>query len=201
MDKNYNSILIILCVLLLSLSLFTFGVYAEKTYTGNGDNVIEIQNPGTKSHFLMKAIGNKQERHFAITGYDSENNRIKNFVNSTSSYEGLRLIPANTKILEINATGKWEINIKQLNQISVIETPGNVSGKGDYVFKIKGDPLKAEITGNEQENHFAVIVYDDNLNRLKTVVNAIEKYDGTVLLPKNSTYFEVFTIGDWSIKF
>ena len=85
---------------ILSLLIFPTGVLAE-TYTRNGDDVIEIENPGTENYFLMKAGGKNQERHFAIIGYDNSNNRIKRFVNAVSSYEGLRPIPDNTKILEI----------------------------------------------------------------------------------------------------
>lgn len=198
--KINKSILIIICITILSLLIFSAGVLAE-TYTGNGDDVIEIVNPGTENYFLMKAVGNNQERHFAIIGYDNSNNRIKSFVNAVSSYEGLRPIPDNTKILEIKAVGDWKINIKPLDQIKTINTPGKISGKGDYVFKIKGDPLKAKISGNKSERHFAVIVYDGNFNRIRSVVNAVENYEGTVMLPKNTTYFEVMANDNWNISF
>lgn len=198
--KVNKLILIIICVTISSILIFPTGVLAE-TYTGNGDDVIEIENPDTENYFLMKAVGNNQERHFAIIGYDSNNNRVKSFVNTTSSYDGLRPIPANTKLLEIRAVGDWKINIKPLIQINTINTPGEISEKGDYVFKIKGEPLKAEISGNKSKRHFAVIVYDNNFNRIRSVVNTVENYEGTVMLPDNTTYFEVMANGNWNISF
>ncbi|MFO7815246.1 MAG: hypothetical protein R6V14_05885 [Halanaerobiales bacterium] len=205
MNKIGKKLFIVFSIfLLLTLTagiVFTEDTTENITFSGEGDDILEIENPGNKNYFLMKVIGNKQERHFAVTGYDENNDRIDTYINTTDFYEGLRPVNEKTKILEINASGEWEIILKPIKEITIVEVPGNIEGSGDYVFKLKENVMKAEIIGNDNERHFAILVYDENFNKLDLAVNTTDKYEGTVMIPKNAVFIEVIASGNWNISF
>jgi len=205
MNKINKKLFILISIFLLS-TLFASIVLAEDTnenitFTGKGDDVIEVKILGEKNFFLMKIIGNKQKKHFAVTGYDENNNKTELYVNTTDPYEGLRPVYEKTKILEINASGEWEIILKPIEQITVVEVPGKIEGSGDYIFKLEDDVMKAGIVGNDKENHFAVMIYDENFNRLDIAVNTTDKYEGAIMIPNEGIFIEVIASGNWSIEF
>jgi len=205
MNQISKKLFIVFSIFLL-LTLATGILFAEETtenitYSGKNDDVIEINNPGDKNFFLMNVIGNKQNRHFAITRYNENNEMTDIYINTTDYYEGLRPVNKETKLLEIKATGKWEITLKPTEKIIIIETPGSIKGNGDYVFKLKGNVVKANIVGNNNKRHFAVITYDENFNMIDLAVNTTDKYEGNVMIPNESVFIEVLASGNWNISF
>ena len=77
------------------------------------------------------------------------------------------------------------------------------SGSGDYVLTLDpiGDWYIYEIDGNAGSNYFGVIAYDDNGERIGSLVNTTEVYHGRVYDPTQAAaVLEIKAEGDWSIK-
>jgi len=194
-------------VLLIFALVFTMSVgqmLAEDNkfiYTGEGDDVLTIEAPGEKDFFLMKVNGNESERYFGITGYDGEGNRISNYVNATYHYDGLRPIYDPVEMLEVEAEGAWEIELKPISYVTVVDIPGVIEGNGDYVFKIDESVNVASVSGNEMDRYFGVTVFDEDFNRVRNIVNTTQEYEGNVMVAGEAVYFVVEAQGDWKIEF
>jgi len=84
--------------------------------------------------------------------------------------------------------------------------PGKVltyTGTGDTVVNIEeyGDWFMFEIEGNYGANYFGVIAYDENGERLGSLVNTTDVYHGRVYdKTQSARMLEVKATGDWSIK-
>ena len=75
--------------------------------SGEGDNVLWVEgNPST-----AKIIGNKRSKYFGVTAYDKHGKRAKLLVNAGKPYSGKVLLPKNTLLLKIEASGKWSIEL------------------------------------------------------------------------------------------
>lgn len=165
-------------------------------YEGTGDDVIKIEKP-EDGPVVLFIKGNAESRHFAVKGYDNNDNSTELFVNTTESYEGITLDPSGlTTLLEISGNGSWTIESRSVRSMRVIESPGSIEGNGDEVLLVEGNPSLAKIKGNSQERHFAVKSYNPNRSLL---VNTTEVYEGTTRVEKNAIILEITGTGDWSI--
>lgn len=177
-------------------------------YTGSGDSIVLIDNVGEAAIAYIK--GNAAERHFAVTGYDTNRNYLDLLVNTTSAYEGIVLLDAKTAEFEVNATGDWEIEVRSLvsarvvcvtGEVSYADHAGGITGRGDEVVIVVStvDAPITNISGNNSERHFAISAYGESTELL---VNTIDAYSGTVRLPSGEfVILEITAEGEWAIDF
>lgn len=164
-------------------------------YSGSGDNVIRIEKP-EEGPVVLFIRGNQDRRHFAVTGYDENDNYTNLFVNTTDPYEGITMDPSGTTVLlEINGSGFWEIETRSVRSLRVLED--SLEGSGDEVVQVVGDPSTATISGNSEQRHFAVIGYNPNPSLL---VNTTDVYDGTVRVSRGTFLLEITAPGNWSVS-
>ena len=166
--------------------------------TGTGDSIVDVDRP--MSPALVRIEGNASSRHFSVINYGSNGERIDLLVNTTSPYQGVRpldfLADEHTTRFEVSASGAWTIEIIPLSNIEFVDVPGEISGTGDYVFGLRGNPDTAAIQGNSTSNFFAVISYGNQRNLL---VNTTDPYEGVVIVPSGTLIIEVQASADWVI--
>lgn len=165
-------------------------------YTGNGDDVIEIELLPEISVFQI--TGNADDMHFAVKGYDTDGNSTGLFVNTTDVYSGTVIDPTQeTTLLEISATGDWKVEVSSIYSQQMISIGDTISGSGDEILLIKNYGKTASIVGNASEYHFAVKTYGAKGNDL--LVNTTDPYDGKVMLNDEPVIMEITAVGEWSV--
>jgi hypothetical protein len=152
---------------------------------------------------LLRVTGNSAGDHFAVWGRDAYGEHTDLFVNTTDPYVGI--VPLNfdpfyepTTRLEITAVGFWTVEVLPLTSARVASVPGIITGEGDDVLLISGIPSTAQIIGNENANHFAVVSYGDYID---LVVNTTEPYNRKINFPSDAILVEVNAEGRWTIRF
>jgi hypothetical protein len=168
-------------------------------FAGNGDSIVDVETSGPA---LVHIVGNSSSRFFAVINYDANNEQIDLLVNTTDPYDGIRPLDfmedEQTYRFEVKADGEWTIEVLPLSSIYKLEIPGEISGKGDYVFAIiGGTPDTAIINGNASSRYFGVFGYGD---RKDLLVNTTDPYNGTVLLSSDTFIIEVRAEDDWTIN-
>lgn len=165
-------------------------------YEGSGDDVVMIDSP-EGGPIVLEVQANAEERHFAVNGFDSNDNPTELFVNTTAAYEGITLDPSGTTtLLEISATGSWEISVHSIRSMRVLESPGSIEGVGDEVLLVDGDTTLLTADGNSGERHFAIKGYDPEAS---LIVNTTDVYSGTNRLAKDTIILEITAVGDWNL--
>jgi hypothetical protein len=161
---------------------------------GAGDSVADIT---ISEPVLLRIAGNTESRNFAIIAHGANHQDL--LVNTLVPYTGIR--PLNfqetSTRLEIKAAGNWHIEIWPLVSAHRISVPGEFKGSGDDVLFIDGAPNTATISGNQAERNFAVIGYGKTSDLL---VNALDPYQGTVIVNPETLVLEVRAVGGWTIK-
>jgi hypothetical protein len=169
-------------------------------YSGNGDNVIDIQKPGDV--VLAYIRGNAGARYFGIESFDDAGEQVDLLVNTTDPYEGVVLMDIrdddNSTRLQVQAEGEWYIELRPLSTARRVSVPGTIEGTGDDVIIIDGEPDIAQISGNADGRYFGVIGYS---NRSNLLVNTTDPYDGRVIVARDTILIEVEAVGSWTITF
>ena len=177
---------------------------AHATYSGTGDDVVEISKPDEELPALLVITGNREDRHFAVIARDDSGTRIGALVNTTEPYRGIVPVDlpprTNTTLLEISASGSWSIQLYSIGAAQKAKVPSIFEGEGDNVLWIEGDPTRAQIQGNTSSRHFAVIAYDGSGNRLGAKVNTTDPYTGTVIIPNETLLLQISAVGGWSVE-
>lgn len=173
---------------------------APVIFTGTGDSIIDYDNSVPS---LVHIIGNASSRYFSVTNYDVNNEYIDLLVNTTDPYDGICPLDfkdsEHTTRFQVSAEGAWTIEILPLSSMELLFIPGEISGKGDYIFTIRGGtPDIATITGNSSSRYFGVYGYSDN--GLDLLVNTTDPYAGMVLLDSTTIVIEVNAHGEWAIN-
>lgn len=168
------------------------------TLDGQGDGVINFTKwPGPA---IVRATGNESSEIFAIVPYAGAN-RGSSLVNTTAPYQGLTALDffdsKHTGRLEINASGPWRIEILPLTAARILQIPGEITGHGDDVIALLGEPDLATIKGNAAGRHLGIVPYGGQ--RQSSVVNTTDPYEGQVLIPRDAKYLEITAVGEWSI--
>jgi hypothetical protein len=167
-------------------------------YTGNGDDVIEIELLPEISVFQI--TGNADGRHFSVKGYNSDGDSTDLFVNTSDVYNGTVIDPTQeTSLLEISATGEWEVEVSSIYSQQMISIGDTINGSGDEILLIKSYGKTASISGNPNERHFAVKTYGAAGNDL--LINTTDVYDGKVMLNSEPVILEISAVGEWSVTF
>ncbi|MFR1570273.1 MAG: hypothetical protein ACLSVR_05385 [Christensenellales bacterium] len=166
------------------------------TYTGSGDDVIEVA-PFADALYVFEITGNADERYFAVESYDSQD-KSDLLVNTTDKYSGITMDTGfDVAMLQVTATGDWQITQRSLYDMDVLEQGQTYSGTGDRIILVRGSGKTASITGNAGERYFSIQSYDSQ-GRGDLLVNTTDKYDGKVIL-NDPIIFQVSAVGDWSI--
>ena len=182
----------------------TATVPTPNVYTGSGDSILDIEKPDDE--VLIYVRGNSASRHFGVTGYGADGECTGLFVHTSlrpqpDPYEGVRPLDfmqgQETTRLEIDASGRWQIEIRSLRSARTVEAGDIIKGDGDDVFLIKGSPDAAVIEGNAAGRNFAVTAYGTSADIL---VNTVDPYVGVVMMPPDSSVVEVTTIGPWEVR-
>ena len=197
---------IIFAVAVVAPLVFSSNVWAQAhaTYSGSGDDVVEISKPKKGVPALLVISGNRDSSHFAVIARDASGNRVGALVNTTDPYKGI--VPVDlpprteTKLLEIKASGSWRIKLYSIGAAQRVKVPGTFEGEDDNVLWVEGNPSRAKINGNSASSHFAVIAYDKHGNRLGAQVNTTDPYSGTVIIPSKTLLLQVTAVGDWSVE-
>lgn len=172
------------------------------TYSGSGDDVIEIQPFGQP--WMMHITGNSGGRHFAVKGYDSNAEPVDLFVNVSDPYDGYVFDHTqSTTTLEISAEGAWSVELVSLYTADVLDVDTPIAGQGDRVLAVAFPDIlwTLHVAGNSGEHHFAVKGYDPAFDSTELFVNTSEYYDGVTLDASQSTaYLAVTSESDWTIE-
>jgi len=168
--------------------------------TGTGDSIEDIDNYFNIA--IVHIVGNSSGHHFAVINYGEDGESIDLLVNTTEPYDGIRPLDfrngEHTTRFEIKATGEWTIEILPLSYSRVLNVPGSIEGSGDEVFFLDGSkPDLANIVGNDEGRHFAVISYGSYSDLL---VNTTDVYSGTVIVDGDTLAIEVKAAGSWNIE-
>jgi hypothetical protein len=166
-------------------------------YEGDGDDVIEIEAP-EEGPVVLSITGNADARHFAVKGFDNQNNNTVLFVNTTDPYEGITLDPGGTTtLLEVSAAGPWTIESQSARSLRVLDTSDQITGTGDEVILVNGDAATVSVEGNAAERHFAVKGYNPYSY---LIVNTTDQYSGKNRFEKDTLLLEITATGEWSIE-
>lgn len=203
-DYGLQILLVVLLAIVPLVPSSTAWAEAHETYSGTGDDVVEISKPDKGLPALLVVSGNRASRFFAVVTRDGSGNRIGALVNTTDPYDGIVPIDlpprTNTSLLEISASGRWNLQVWSIGAAQRVEVPGTFEGEGDNVLWIEGEPSRARIQGNAASRYFAVIAYDGSGNRLGAKVNTTDPYSGTVFMPDETLLLQVTAVGGWSVN-
>lgn len=168
------------------------------TYTGYGDDVIDIDNPFDETVF--KISGGKKDEYFSVIGYDSNNQMTEVGVFALDYYSGKVYDSGDSKTteLEINASSSWKVQVCPVTATRTISKGKSISGRGDDVIRIKGKCKRAVISGGSADCYFAVCTYDKR-QMVDNLVLELDSYYGTVKITDNPTIITVSTEGKWNI--
>ena len=182
-------------LILIIISGFTF---ASVVYTGFGDDVIDIQKPQIGKPAIALITGNNSESYFGVIPYNAAGERGYNLVNTADKYDGL--VPLDfgdkfeTDMLEISASGPWEITLMALSELpsSANITNGvTFADDSEWVLRIVGSTSKtATIKGNAEGGFFCIFPYSDT-KRLRSMVSTLDPYEGKVIIPSGTKYLHV----------
>lgn len=167
------------------------------TYTGSGDDVIEIA-PFPDTLYVFEISGNDAERNFIVKTYNSDGEYGELLVNTLDKYRGITMdSDFNVSAIEVKATGDWTITQRSMHDLDVMQAGQTYNGTGDSIVLVKGGGSTATITGNDAERNFVVRAYNAQ-GRRSLLVNELDKYSGKVVA-KDPIIFHISAVGDWSI--
>ncbi len=178
------------------------------TYIPSGDSVekigpslfvIEIDPSFIKQNaYLVKVKRGIEEKHLQIIGYGLDNERTHTFV------EGVQINYKETEKIEVKTSGDWEIELTQLQNVSVASVPGEFSGSGNYAFKIDNSIELAIISGNKDKRPFHIRGYSKDLDDYEDIISpTTESLDEEIVSVFTSLklfYFIIRATEDWDIK-
>lgn len=167
------------------------------TYTGSGDDVIEIA-PFSDTLYVFEISGNDAERNFIVKTYNGDGEYGELLVNTLDKYHGITMDSNfDVSAIEVKATGDWTITQRSMYDLDVMQAGQTYNGTGDSIVLVKGGGSTATITGNDAERNFVVWAYNAQ-GRRSLLVNELDKYSGKVVA-KDPIIFHISAVGDWSI--
>jgi von Willebrand factor type A domain len=162
--------------------------------TGAGDAAVELAR-NAAGPAAVHISGNSESRYFAVRAVGTEDD----LVITLRPYQGVRSLNWNggeSTGFEVRATGSWRIEVLPLSAIPTFN--GSFNGDGDMVVHFTGDGSLAEIIGNDAGRYFHVLTLGpDGTDRL---VNTTQRYSGSCQIRSGPQFFEVQSIGPWTIN-
>ncbi|SNS08525.1 hypothetical protein SAMN05216276_1003298 [Streptosporangium subroseum] len=174
--------------------------HADKTYSGEGDQVVRIRatkTPGVirfthdgESNFIVHTIGQRGK----VSEY---------LVNEIGSYDGTVLYngDGSTSIaaLEIKADGAWTATFKPVSGARCW-CSGTIRGSGDQVLKLSPTRgLRTMSASYNGESNFIVHGHTRIGGYPNHLINEIGRYRGKVLLPTGTRLVTVNADGNWAL--
>jgi len=101
-----------------------------------------------------------------------------------------------TEYFEVQADGQWQIELHPLADARVLGSPGTISGSGDEVIALRGQPTTIYVEGNQLARYFGVFGLGSTKELL---VNETGPYAGRVLVDPGVTFLAIQATGAWSI--
>lgn len=165
---------------------------------GHGDDVVSFEKPNVPAVIHLTHQGSS---NFAVINYDSSGEKIDLLVNDIGRYDGVRPLDFGSDEwsdrLEINADGAWSAVIEPITAAEPISVPDSGhSGRGDTVLRLLGSDPDTATLSHSGESNFAVTSYG---NSRRLLVNEIGKYNGTVIVPRDTVVIEVVADGSWDL--
>lgn len=174
-----------------------WGSFNEVTYSGIGDDVIELSKELTTGFANYAYLG---DSNFIVVTYDKNMKMVDLLVNEIGSVSGsgafgLSYFKATkSKYIEVTAEGDWSITL-----LPVSKAPKFVgSGSGSGVFKgvIKGGKKSISYDG---ESNFIMQQWCTN-GKTDLLANEIGSYRGSKLVQSGTCLITVQSEGSWSFK-
>ena len=164
------------------------------SFSGNGDDVIADVYVESGSFVKFTCL---DDRHKCLIAHHDDDYEL--LVNESDSYTGCTFLKDcyDTNVMfEINATGKWTLDVYCLG----FSTSDSFSGKGDFVtplFIPSSQVYEIKCPANE---YFCVKGYYGNFY-YDLLVNESGPYSGKILFKPygNYAFFTIESHGEWSI--
>lgn len=170
------------------------------SFTGSGESVEEGIDIG--GGLTIIEASHSGESNFQVSlADDSQYN--DNFINVIGEFDGAQadLIESGEYILEVNADGSWDIEIRQPRATSGESPPESLSGNGpDVIGPIEFDGTHIADGSHSGESNFQVQVYPMEGSYGETVFNEIGQFDGeTTFSFRGVGWVDINADGDWEI--
>jgi hypothetical protein len=173
-----------------------WGTFETVTYTGIGDDVIELPK-ALKAGFVE--VAHDGEANFIVWAYDKDMEMVDLLANEIGFFTGtagfgMGYFEEATKFLEVTADGSWTITLKPLSQAPSFPS----SGEGTGVFKVNMKAGSKNISHSGEEN-FIMWQYCTN-DHTDLIANEIGNYSGRKLVKGGTCIITVDADGSWSLK-
>jgi Na+-transporting methylmalonyl-CoA/oxaloacetate decarboxylase gamma subunit len=183
--------------------------YEPTTLSGTGDDVVFFDV--TVGGLVTFDMSNTGGGHFAMVVHSEDGDRIGSVSNTTVqnfSGQGVHGLEEGTYMLEVSSSGNWNVTIIEelltLNHGSILQTGETYEGKGPMIVGPFAHEKNAYVIEAKYSDggHFAIVGQGIAGNRLGSVVNTTDPYDGKGLLNlRGENYFfylEVKAEGSWT---
>ena len=172
----------------------------ENEFFGEGNSRFEVDFPDDFVG-VIHVIGNSQGGEFTVKNHDQDGELIGILVNSTEPYDGIRPLDfvnfQNTKEIEVNAEGSWEIKITDIFNAPFLNMPGGFTQSGDYVVVLGGGaPNSAYIRKDEAMGTFRILGYG---NSMQVLFDTTEPVEGIIPISADIVALEIQAKGEWTI--
>lgn len=173
-----------------------WGKFATQTYSGVGDDVINLPRAITARIIKGSHSGSS---NFAVEALDRNGNYNDLVFNEIGVFSGVNTIgmssgDAPSKFLEVTADGSWTIEIRSLEKAPRFTR----AGTGQAVIKYSSGFKIWQIRHSGRSN-FAIWQYCSNGNS-DLLVNEIGNYSGRKTLLSGSCVLVIEADGNWSIR-
>jgi hypothetical protein len=196
----------LLAVLTLSAVAFTTAgvsataAYADKKYSGEGDEVLRIR--ATKTPGIIR-FTHDGESNFIVYTVKANGKKDELLVNEIGPYNGSVLYNAysskGTIGLEIKADGAWTATFKPISGARCW-CSATLRGTGDQVLKLTPTRgIRTMRATHNGESNFIVYGYARIGSYPDLLINEIGTYKGKVLLPTGTRLVTVKADGSWTL--
>ncbi|MCK8826051.1 hypothetical protein [Fuchsiella alkaliacetigena] len=172
-------------------------------YEGRGNEYIKLSEEYKTG--ILALHGNLGTRNSSVIGYNEGGDKTENIIDDGASYRGRELMyfkpKAETMHLEIELPGNWQlISLPQISRIDdIVKPPVEISGTGNELIAIKGEPSVINIEANQKGDYFEVIMWYGNVNK-RSIVETTDPYNDSIKLPQSGVYIlEVIAFDEWKI--
>ncbi|MDP9841690.1 hypothetical protein [Streptosporangium lutulentum] len=192
-----------LTVLVLAAATLTAGTataHADKTYSGEGDQVVRIS--ATKTPGLLE-FSHNGESNFIVWAVNQRGKKQDLLANTIGPYKGTVLYNSTAgsaiAALEIKADGAWTARFKPVTKARCW-CAGTIRGEGDQVLKLSPTRgLRTVSAAHKGESNFIVFGYTRVGPYGDLLFNKIDAYKGNALLPTGTRLVTVKADGAWSL--
>ncbi|WP_430868897.1 NINE protein [Demequina aurantiaca] len=178
----------------------TYGTFEEQTFTGNGNDVLELPEGAVAGIVTSSYTGSSDFTAFSVTPLDANNDPTGDVVAlSLGDFEGSNVYGMNGDLLEtatqleVEADGEWEITVSQLSSAPTLAPSGTTDG----VFLYDGPA--ATLTGSYVgDGAFSVMEYGGDAFSGSLFLE-VGEFNGTTTMHAGPSVVTVAGIGEWTL--